>query len=281
MKIVKFWVRTASLILSFIFTLILNSGEAPPKENYLEPLRIQNYLVIDALLRGQGVTTDGVHYYFSSNYGLLKTELDGTTWVESNIIAIPYDLLKIGCNHIGGITYYDGKIYAPIEDGGEHENVFIAVYDSETLKLIKYSALPKEYHPRGVPWCIADGTKGYLYAAPPDNITEINVYDINTLEFIKKLPISQAIDNIQGGDMYDGIIYVSVSREDQAIYAINSETGEVKKAISRNLAGKSEGEDVAVLKTDDGAFFHVLNIGNVKVGSHFRHYAFDPSSLQF
>jgi hypothetical protein len=271
--------KRVGAVIAAVTIIIANIAEYPPKDNYYPDVSTQNYGLVDALLRTQGVTTDGESYIFSSNYCLLRTELDGKTVLAKNLCAIPLELQKLGCKHIGGISYYDGKIYAPIEDSKVFKHLYIGVYDSETLKLLNYYPLPLELQENGVPWAVADGERGYLYTARRDYIEVINVFDINTLEFIKTIPLSNTVHKVQGGEMYQGILYLSVSRDQQAIFAINPLTGQVQKAFDRNLVDGAEGEGMTILPTPDGALFHVLDIGKLRISVHFRHYAFDTNSL--
>ncbi len=275
-------IRRVYAALMALFSILLLWSEGPKqKADFLEPLSTQTFMLFEAYTRGQSVTTDGRYYYFSSNYGIIKTELDGRTVVRRNLVAIPLELLKLGCKHIGGISYMEGKIYAPIEDSKVFEHLYIAVYDANTLRFIESFALPLERHEFGVPWCVADPETGYVYSARRDHITEIVVYDAETMAFAKTIKLESPVHKVQGGAMHDGILYLSVSRDDQAVYAIQLASGKVRKAISRNLMDDSEGEGMAALPTPDGAFFHVLDIASVRVGVHFRHYAFDPASIKW
>jgi len=219
---------------------------APP--DFYEPAGTADFVLFDALTRAQGITTDGEHLFFSENYGLVKTDLTGENIVKTNLIAIPPALLLKGCKHIGGITYYDGKIYCPIEDSKVFENLYIAVFDAETLKLVKYETVPLEAHEYGIPWCVADKATGLLYSARRDHITTINIYDSDTLELIDYLEIDMPIHKIQGGEVYGGVLYLSVSREGQSIFAVNLATGQVQKIFDRNLGEEVEGEGMTIIR---------------------------------
>lgn len=272
-------IKSYTALLFAILFLISDACEYPPRENFYEPVRTQYFALTDALVRAQGVTTDGESYYFSSNYFLIKTNLDGETVTARNMTAIPLELQKLGCKHIGGITYYEGKIYAPIEDSKVFEHLYIGVYDAETLKMLNFYPLATELQENGVPWCVADPENGYLYTARRDHIVDINVFDINTMEYLRQIHLNDSVHKVQGGEMYQGILYLSVSREEQAVFAVNLETGQVQKAFARNLDENSEGEGMTILPTEDGALFHILDIGSIFVVAHFRHYAFDVDSL--
>ncbi|MGN0543297.1 MAG: hypothetical protein ACI4JG_07590 [Acutalibacteraceae bacterium] len=277
MTIYNFIKRIISFSLSWL-VLLLNAAETP-KENFFEPVSTQTFVLTDALRRAQGITTDGTYYYFSSNIGLLKTELDGVTVVKQNTLAIPYELLKLGCKHIGGISYYNGKIYAPVEDSKVFENLYICTFDSQTLELIDYYALPLETQENGVPWCVANPDEGVIYTARRDYPEELNVYDAESLELIGKIPLSETPHKVQGGEMHNGILYLSVSRNEQSVFAVNPKTGQVQVAFERNLPEGSEGEGMTVFAAEDGSLFHVMDICSVRLGTHLRHYAFDPDSL--
>ena len=277
----KFWMKAVSWIMSFVFSIVLSNAETHQKDNYYEPVGVQSFVLFDGLMRCQGITTDGSHYYFSMNYGLTKTEMDATTVVKQNLIAIPSELLKLGCKHIGGISYADGKIFVTIEDSKVFKHLYLAVFDAETLELIKYKALPTEYHENGAPWCVADAENGTIYSARRDHIEELVVYDMDTLEFVKTIKLDGTAHKIQGGEMYQGILYLSASREMQSVFAIKVSTGEVQRVLDRNLVDGTEGEDMTILPTADGALFHILDIGSVRVGTHLRHYAFDVHSIKW
>lgn len=276
-NIIMRMIKAPLILLMTLTIMIVNNGDLPAKEDFLEPHSTQTFVYLDALQRAQGVTNDGEYFYFSWNYGLIKTELDGDTVVCKNPLAIPFELLKLGCKHIGGITHYDGKIYATIEDSKVFENLYMARYDAETLKLIDYKALPLEYHENGAPWCVANPDEGVIYSARRDNIEELNVYDSETMEFIETVPLisSFPVHKVQGGEMYEGILYLSVSRDRHAVFAVDILTGEVRTAFERNLADGSEGEGITILPMDDGTLFHVLDIANIRLGVHFRHYTPD------
>ena len=261
------------LVISLV-VLIVNKGDLPSKKDFLNPAKTQTFVLADALFRAQGVTNDGGYFYFSWNYGLIKTELDGETVVCQNLCAIPYELLRLGCRHIGGITSFDGKIYATIEDSKVFQNLYMARWDAATLKLIDFKPLPLERHENGAPWCAANSDEGVIYSARRDNIEELNVYDAETMEFLRTIPLTSdlPVHKIQGGEMYGGLLYLSASRGSQPVFSADVSSGAVSVAFDRNLADGSEGEGMTVLPMEDGTLFHILDIAKIRLGVHFRHY---------
>jgi len=271
----------AFALLTALLIMVSDINDGPQKPNFYQPVSTVSYTLLDAVTRAQGVTNDGKSYYFSFNFGIIKTALDGVTMQATNYLAIPPKLLLLGDKHIGGITYYNGKIYAPIEDSKVFQHLYICTYDAATLKFIAAYALPLENQEFGVPWCVADPVNGYIYSARRDDVTTINCYDPETLQLVKTIEINTPISKIQGGDMYKGILYVSVSREDQGVYAVNLKTGEVKEAFARNLVDGTEGEGMTIVPTPDGALFHVQDLAKNNLGMHLRNYAFDVNSIDW
>lgn len=234
----------------------------------------QTYWLLDAFERGQGVATDGNSWIFNSNYGLLRTSLDGKTVQARNGLAIPDEISKQGGNHIGDISYYNGKIYAPIEDGSSYQHPYIALFDANTLDYTGTAyALPLNLHKGGVPWVAVDAGRGHVYTAEWSNASVLNVFDLNDMHLIKTVPLSQSIDRIQGAEMYNGSLYASSDNGTQSVYRIDPDTGNVALAFDRNLPSGSEAQGIAVLSTSDGAVLHILDVGSARINVNFRHYA--------
>jgi hypothetical protein len=235
----------------------------------------QNILFLGSYTHSQDVTTDGESYYFSARWSLIKTGLDGKTETAMNMNAIPKELAdNFGSAHIGGISYWNGTIYAAIEDSKVWKYPIVALFDSNTLKFTgKYYHLSAELQKNGVPWIAVDAEKGYVYAAQRDNSPALIVYDLQTLAFVKTIPLSMTVDRIQGAEMYKGLLYAATNDATQAVYVINPVTGEAKKYFDRNLTPGSEGEGMTVLETADGAVFHTLDLGPIFINAYFRHYA--------
>ena len=278
--------KICKCVLSVIFSLcilIMNVNEIDKPADFAEPQYTQSFALTDELFRGQGVTTDGEYYYFSYNVGIMKTQMDATTVVRQRIISIPFELLTKGCDHIGGISYYDGRIYTPLEcsKADNKAPIYLLCYDADTLNLLNYVELPAEDYQRGVPWCVADRDKGVIYSSGCEGFDKIYVRDAETLEYLYTIKMDTELEKIQGGEVWNGIMYCSASRDGQCIYAINLATGEVQTVLERNLYGTSEGEDMTVMPMEDGTFFHVLDIGDIRIGGHFRHYAFDPETIKW
>lgn len=238
-----------------------------------------NVLLIGAAERSQGITTDGKYYYFSSKWGLTKSELDGKTRVKSNPLAIPKKLKdEYGLAHIGGISYSkaDNCIYAGLEDSKVWEYPVVAVYDADTLKFTgRYYILDKALHTRGLPWVAVDNDRGLLITLDHSKkANELIFYDIaDNMKYVGSVKLSETVRSIQGAEMYGGMLYAATNDDTQAVYKIDPKSGEVSKYFDRNLTNGSEGEGITVLETADGAVFHAIDMGPLFINAFIRHYA--------
>ena len=256
----KIWI-----LITIIATVIAGSAEKNlPAPDGAQAVSKQVYVLNEKDYCSQGVTNDGEYYYFSGTKNLAKADMKTGEIFRVSMNAIPSELKKMGCNHIGGISYYDGKIYAAIEDGPDYKNPFIAVYDAKTLKYTgKYYSLPQSLHKEGVPWCAVDAENGCLYTAEWENAEVLNVFSLDDMSLIKTVPLSESVNKIQGAEVCDGKLYMS-SDEDGAkkIYTADLSTGEVSVLFARNVGEKFEAEGMTVYKDSDGQLiFCVLDRG--------------------
>lgn len=266
----KLWAGLLALVT--LLAVAAEKGTPPPQG--AELTGSDTFVLTDALLRGQGITTDGEAYYYSGNFFLSKSSIDNRQTLAVNRFAIPLPLLAKGCNHIGGISWYDGKIYAAIEDGSDYLHPFIAVYDGETLDFTgEYYELPQYLHVEGVPWCAVDGPRGYLYTAEWNNATVLNVFRLEDMSLVKTVELSMTLNRIQGGNMYDGTLYLSADLGDEKpVYAVDPATGVCEKLFVRNVGKATEAESMTVWPLPDGSLFHVQDIGPDRYYVTIRHY---------
>ncbi len=269
-----------AIVLSLLMTLtnsvnLLFNGDIYPYESN------SKVVGLETVERGQGVTTDGEAWYFSGKTSLVKISLDNETVLAYNYSAIPDDFKEhYGSAHIGGISYCDGYIYASLEDSKVWEYPIIAVYDAETLEFTgKYAVLSTEIMTRGASWVTCDKENGLLYTSHSKTADEIYCFDIETFEYVKSIKISETVTRIQGGEVYNGLIYVGTNDKTRAVYTIDPVTGEVTKLFDRimyewkyidNFGG--EGQDVTVYPMQDGTLIHALDIGALFIDSNLRHY---------
>jgi hypothetical protein len=236
----------------------------------------------DALVRSQGVTTDGGSWTFSWQGGLERT-LDN--FIPVALGTIPPQLAvapsvgsdgsnRLGDNHIGDIDYYDGRIYAPTEDGGEsvgpvkvnhpeYQSPHIALYDAKTLVYTGVSyALPVALHEAGVPWVAADSRRREVYTAEWDMPHDrLNVFDTQ-MRFKRFVSLDFHLTRIQGAKVLGRTMYATRDDAEKSVWSIDLRTGAVKKLFALKPSAPAELEGLAIRRTPDGALLHLLIVMN-------------------
>lgn len=258
-------------LISAIVLLVVAADEKNLPSPDAEIVDKYQYVLLDYQMSSQGVTNDGEYFYFSGNKNLSKASMETGEICRVTSNAIPKELQDKGCNHIGGLSYYDGVIYAAVEDGPDYLNSFIVLYDAETLEYTgTYYELPHELHIEGVPWCAVDVERNYLYTAEWSNATVLNVFDLDTLELVKTVPLSEPIDRIQGAEMFGGKLYMSCDElnDMKRIFSLDVETGKVEVVFARNIGEGFEAEGMTVYADDDGKpVFCVLDRGERRIST--------------
>lgn len=281
----KIW---SILTLPLLLITLLTSPVAESTES-AELVSKDVFVLEKALLMGQGITTDGEYYYTSGSISALnltalaKFTFDDMEIVDSNVNPLPDECEDRGNNHIGGISVYNGKIYASVEDGDDYLYPCIVVFDCETLEPTgEIYDLPNNIYDDGVPWCAVDGETGYLYASKWTDIETIYVYDVNnSMKQVGEIDLTgiEKIHRIQGGEFWNGTLYLSNDIEDNGNYknilSVDIESGETKIAAVRDVGGDNvEAEGLTFYPSEDGSVMHVLDYNKV-IGIFVHHYNID------
>ena len=236
-----------------------------------------NVVGVGAYFRSQGITTDGTTLYFSSKTTLIRTESNARTLINENYSAIPDELSEnYGIAHIGGLSFYNGKIYAGLEDSKVWDYPIVGVYDAETLELTDYYIMDSEVITRGMPWVCVNPENGYLYCTDHSkNPTKLLVYDAeNGMSFVEEVPLSESVYAIQGAEFCGGVLYAATNDDTQAIYKIDPSTGEVEKLLDRNLTRFSEGEGMTVMMKNGAPVIVAMDMGPLFINAFVREYNF-------
>lgn len=276
----KIW---SVLTLPLLLITLLTSPSASSTDS-AELVSKNTFVFEKALLMGQGIATDGEYYYTSGAIAALdltalaKFTFDDMELVDTHVNPLPKKCTERADDHIGGISVYNGKIYASVEDSDEYLSPCIVVFDCETLEATgEVYDLPNDVYDDGVPWCAVDGETGLLYASKWNDINTIYVYDIaNSMSLVKEIPLSETIHRIQGGEFYNGKLYLSNDIEDNGnfknILGVDVDTGNVDVAAIRDVGGDNiEAEGLTFYPADDGSVMHVLDYNKV-IGIFVHHY---------
>ncbi len=264
-------------LISAIMLLVVGADEKDlPLPDGAEITAKNTYVLFDYQITSQGVTNDGEYFYFSGNKHIGKADMETGEIFLISTNAIPEELQEKGCNHIGGLSYYNGYIYAAVEDGPDYLNSFIVLYDAETLEFSgTYYALPHELHIEGVPWCAVDVERNYLYTAEWTNATVLNVFSLDDMSLVKTVPLSEPIDRIQGAEMFGGKLYMSCDEENdmKRIFTLDVETGDVEVCFARNIGKGFEAEGLTVFADENGKpVICVLDRGERRQSSNLTFY---------
>ncbi len=268
------------VLIGTLVTIFLDAGEVKTSE---EAVLVKEKCVVleKALISGQGLTTDGEYFYTSgsltgiSTSGLAKWDKAGFI-VLADYTAMPKDYREnLNMNHLGGMSYYDGKLYIACEDS-EDANPHLMIYDAETLQFIKSYEMPQELLQGSFPWCAVDAENGYLYCSQFRDVNEIFVFDLETIEYSHSIKLSEQITRIQGGEVYNGLLYLSYDAKEgntDYVQTVDVSTGEVKTIFERTIPAKcgNEAEGLTVYPMEDGSLIHILDYDKA-VGVYTRSY---------
>jgi hypothetical protein len=281
-------VRAGALFLSVVAVVALTGvarGDDAECERWRESAPADTFVGHNELMRSQGVATDGTSWFFSWLGGVEKTDDSYVTqaangWPADIAVNHPLDPgTHLFNTHIGDIDSYNGKIYAPYEDGNEgpfndpeYQHPYIAVYDAKTLLYTgEHYELPLELHFAGAPWIAINAKKQLAYTAEWDmHHDRINVFDLKfrfkrfiDLHYQPELGANFHLDRIQGMKVYKGALYGTRDDNEKSIFKVDLDTGEVTKLFSVGPVPddkhKVEIEGLAFRPTEDG-LMHVLTI---------------------
>ena len=265
-------VLTLKRSVSWILVLVSVIGSifiGKPTENIdgFELVNTYSYNYNKGMSFGQGIATDGKYFY---GFGAIKvvgynsiTKIDAKTGkiVDMNEMCIPKGLMRKGYSHLGDGCYYKGKLYIGCEDNG-FKSPAVMIYDAETLDFIECREIPAEC--RGdahLPWCTV--CDDILYFCSFSYVTEIKMLDINKdFAYCGSIPIDTMLHCVQGGDIVDGILYLSSDDGDRykPTYTIDLATGKTEVFCMRDSGSKmTEAEGLTVYPFEDGTNFHYVD----------------------
>lgn len=159
----------------------------------------------------QGIAAENGNYYVSGSTTITHYDKD---WNVVSEAEEPFAAFEAEVNHIGDIDVYNGEIYAGVEYfmDGKAKNIQIAIYDADTLKLVRtwpfaedsgqteVSGVAVDPDHECVWMCSWDGDESgrYLYR-----------YDLRTGEYLGKHHIQAPPQWLQGIAYYDGCLYMT------------------------------------------------------------------------
>ena len=177
------------------------------------------------------------------------------------------------------MSYYNGKIYAGLEDSKVWDYPTVGVYDAETLEMTAFYFMDDELITRGMPWVCVDPDTGYLFCTDHSKQpAKLLVYDTaKGMEFVREVPLSEVVPSIQGAEFMNDVLYAATNDATQAIYRIDPMSGAVTKYLDRNLTSGSEGEGMTFMVKDGKPVLLAMDMGPLFINAFVREYTFDQT----
>ena len=202
----------------------------------------------------QGLAYGDGKWYYTATSMLFRVSEKGEV-EDYNDYPIPGELAEKGYFHLGDPDYYEGLIVIPIEKKGYVRPAIIAIYDADSLKLVRYAYVDQDH----APWVAVDH-EGYVYCSE-FHATEIYVYRLddigqgNKASPVRVVELRGKLPGVQGAVYVDRFLYASVI--DWYVYRVNLETGDVERLIP--LPKMYEVEGIEYAETPDGALHVLIN----------------------
>lgn len=232
----------------------------------------------DAIVRGQGVTTDGTSWIFSGTTGLEKTSATFAS-ATKNAFAIPLLLVAQGSDHIGDIDFWNGKIYAPVEDK-TYASPKVVLYDPSSLSAGTVFDIPQNLQTKGVPWIAVDGPRDVAYMAEWNPTPELHVFSLSTMAYQRAIPLSAPTGRVQGGKVYKGQLYLTTDDATKRVLKVHLASGTIFPVLDLNLAGV-ELEGLVLFARPDGSLLHTLDVTSARTGVELRHHTIARAPLRW
>jgi hypothetical protein len=264
--------KQAALLACAVFTVTANAADT------WKVVGSNVFGLPDGFYRSQGMTTDGSSDYFSWQFGLEKTDLNYNEQLRNSSISlstgqvtsgIPASLSAQGYDHIGDIDTAGGIIYASLDNSQTKPNSYsqpaIALYDANTLQYTgtSYTLNPPDGTHDIASWVAVDASAGLAYGMAYDGATEMAVYNLSDFSFVKYVQLSQTLDSVQGGKLFDGWMYMSSNDSTRSVYRTNVVTGEVQDLFTVKQPYDQEVEGLSVTAGANGeAVVNVLVVND-------------------
>lgn len=264
--------KQAALLACAMFTVTANASDT------WQVVGSNVFGLPDGFYRSQGMTTDGSSDYFSWQFGLEKTDLNYNEQLRNSSISlttgkvtsgIPTSLSALGYDHIGDIDTAGGIIYASLDNSqtkpASYSQPAIALYDASTLQYTGtfYTLNPPDGTHDIASWVAVDASAGLAYGMAYDGATEMAVYNLSDFSFVKYVQLSQTLDSVQGGKLFDGWMYMSSNDSTRSVYRTNVVTGEVQDLFTVKQPYDQEVEGLSVTAGANGeAVVNVLVVND-------------------
>ena len=207
----------------------------------------------------QGMTHDeaGNRYFTGIHLGLYRTDPDLTESAANYDVIPPEVHLAENYNHVGDLSYHDGKLYLPLECyypplGNTCNTGSIGIADPETLEMEYYVKLdPAEI--KKAMWCEVSPNGKLLWTQEGNDLLAYDMRDFeqanaapeaDPIKAVKKLVGAVPPSGITGATFIGSRLFVAGQTDDGGeIYAIDLKKGTSTFQHAIEYVGESEGLD--------------------------------------
>ena len=126
------------------------------------------------------------------------------------------------------------------------------MYDSVSLAVLDSHALLPSEQPDGVPWLAIDASRKVLYTSHYENVTQINIYDVESFAFIGHLNLSTTFKPSKA-PACTTIIFMSPYEDNYSIYSIALDSGAVSLEVMIDQ-GIREIEGINIIQKENSLF---------------------------
>jgi hypothetical protein len=189
------------------------------------------------------------------NDGLFVTD-DALHQTVKRAPVIPPEWRARRFDHIGDIDVVGNVLYAPLEqpdyDKGQQA---VLTFDATTLTYTGSVDLAQHH----ASFITVDDATGIAYSTDEFGDRAMTRYDTeHDWRALAPLRMSRFVDQIQGGDVRDGAIWLSTDDDTNGVYRVDLRTGDVQ---SLGSMGHSDGEGEGIDATRvDGGDLHTLSV---------------------
>ena len=231
--------------------------------------------LVDTTFMSRGLTTDGKYYYtsgavsFAKYTGLARYDVRTMKREKYKVFPVNWDLIKKGYDNIGGLSYYDGKLYAAMESVRGKAAPCIAVFSADSLSYETSFDLPDSWFPDGIAWVAVDSQTGLLYTSNAGDADSIHAFRIDaTMAHYEQIDLDTTIRNVKGGEFDDeGKLYLSVDCDSKykEVLRVDAYTGVTETGFTRDV-GKADsvaGDITFYEDPSDWSTFHVTDYNGI------------------
>lgn len=202
----------------------------------------------DTTFMSRGLTTDGTYFYtsgavsFAKYTGLARYDLYTMKRDKYKVFPVHWELIKKGYDNIGGISYYEGKLYAAMESTAGKAPPCIAVFDADSLSYETSFELPASWFPDGIAWVAVNPRSGLLYTSNAGAADSIHAFRVDaTMAHYEQIDLDQTLYNIRGGEFSEKKLYLSLDSGSKIkeVLRVDPDTGATETAFLRDT-GKAE-----------------------------------------